>query len=150
MGIYKEIRFDGHTVLVGFPQEKDLEKLKAMGYQVIVDIEPGPKPLAQWAERHDLKYIPLEIGQCDFSKCDLNDQRILDWLNFTDQLKEPYILSTHDEALGVLLVIIHQALCQGHGRFWIEDRFQSLGYGLRPDLRRFLEDFWAHYGIKRV
>ncbi len=153
MGVYKEIRFDGHTVLVGFPRETDLEKLKKMGYEVIIDIEAREREgslLARWAQEHGLRYIPIRIGECDFTQCEIDDERVIEWFRLTDELREPYILSTHDETLGVLLVIIHQALHQGHDHQWIKKRFESLGYSLRPDLEGFFRKFWAHYGVEKA
>lgn len=154
MYLFKQIRVEKDTVLVGKAGSEDLDHLARQGYLQVLDIMPTAlkdKSLPRRVRAAGMKYRHIPVEDCDLESCRIEETRVMEFFRYLIALGEtPVIINTDDEVLGISLIMLGKGFWRGHPPAEVIRSIESLGISLkgRRDIRRFLREFYNHYRKK--
>lgn len=149
--LFKQIRVEEHTVLVGKAGAEDLAGLARQGYKEVLDIMPKAlkdKDLARRVKEAGMKYLHIPVEECDLKSCRIEEERVKDFFRYLAKRGEtPIIVHTDDEVLGISLVMLADVFEKGEPSRTLIRSLETLGISLRGrrDIKRFIRDFYEHY-----
>ena len=151
MYLLKHIKLDKDSILVGRPKEEEWASLAGQGYRLVLDILPPElreKGLAKRVKAAGMQYKPFPVESCDLSSCQIDEPWVVKFSRFilsSDQY--PFILYTDDETLGLSLVVLAKLFPTGASAGDVIRAVEKLSRPLkgRPDIKRFIAEFYRHY-----
>jgi len=156
MYLFKQIRVEKDTVLVGKAASEDLDHLARQGYEQVLDIMPAAlrdKGLVRRVRAAGMKYRHIPVEECDLKTCHIEEERVMDFFRYLSAQKEaPIIINTDDEALGISLVMLAKVFWKGEPARELIRSIEALGISLkgRRDIKHFIRDFYEHYRRKML
>lgn len=155
MYLYKQVKVEKDTILVGRPGEGDLANLAYQGYRQVLDIMPTPlkeKGLARLVRAAGMGYTHIPVEACDLESCHLEEDSVVRFFRYMIRHgQSPMVINTDDEVLGISLVVLSNLFMEGHPYQKIIRTIEELGFPLRgrKDLKRFIREFSEQYKGKR-
>jgi len=151
MYFLKHIKLDKDSILIGRPREEEWTSLAHQGYRMVLDILPPElrdKGLAKRVKAAGMKYTPIPVESCDLASCQIDEPWVVKFSRFirgSDQY--PFILYTDDETLGLSLVVLANLFPTGASAGDVIRAVEKLDRPLkgRPDIKRFLNEYYRHY-----
>ncbi|MEW6188040.1 MAG: hypothetical protein AB1585_20150 [Thermodesulfobacteriota bacterium] len=156
MYLFKQIKVDKDTVLVGKAGEEDLEHLRHQGYQKVLDIMPTAlkdKRLPRKVRSAGMVYHHIPVEDCDLESCQLEEKQVARFFQYlVSHGQSPIIINTDDEVLGISLMVLAKVFGEGKPQREVLRSLEALGVSLtgRKDIRRLLADFYGHYKKKLI
>ena len=156
MYLLKHIKLDKDSILVGRPREEEWASLADQGYRMVLDILPPElrdKSLAKRVKAAGMDYTPIPVESCDLASCKIDEPWVVKFSRFILTSNQyPFILYTDDETLGLSLVVLANLFPEGASARDVVMAVEELGRPLkgRPDIKRFVNDFYRHYRQPKV
>jgi hypothetical protein len=151
MYLLKHIKLDKDSILIGRPREEEWTSLTGQGYRMVLDILPSElrdKELAKRVRAAGLKYTAIPVESCDLASCQIDEPWVVKFSRFIRRSDQyPFILYTDDETLGLSLVVLANLFPTGASAGDVIRAVEKLNRPLkgRPDIKRFLNEFYRHY-----
>ena len=151
MYLFKQIKVEKDTILVGRPTEGDLANLFQQGYQKVLDIMPTAlkdKGLARRVRASGMSYTHIPVEVCDLESCRIDEGWVVRFFRYLTRFCDsPMIINTDDETLGISLVVLSNLFLEGKPYQKVIEAIESLGFPLkgRKEIKGFLRDFYKHY-----
>jgi protein tyrosine phosphatase (PTP) superfamily phosphohydrolase (DUF442 family) len=155
MYLFKHIKIEKDSVLVGRPKEADLAHLFLQGYQTVLDIMPAAlkdKKLARRVRAEGMSYHHIPVEECDLESCHIEDEWVVQFFRFVTRSQGPIIINTDDEVLGISLIMLINFFMEKRPWRQIIGAIEDLGISLkgRKDIKRFIGDFYKQYHSRMV
>lgn len=156
MYLFKQVKVEKDTVLVGKSKPEDLINLFQQGYQKVLDIMPTAlkdRGLARRVRSSGMSYHHIPVEACDLESCHIEDDRVLRFFRYMVRYGQgPIIINTDDETLGISLVMLTNLFLEGKPYQEVIRSIEILGFPLRgrKDIKRFIRDFYKHYKRKLI
>ena len=149
MFLFKQIKIEKDTVLVGRPSSEDLIFLSQQGYELVLDIMPSAlkdKRLARQVRNVGMRYHHIPVEVCDQESCYLKDEWVSQFFRFMVRAQGPVIINTDDESLGISMVVLSNHFSAGKPFSDVFRAIESLGFSLkgRKDIKKFIKDYYRH------
>jgi hypothetical protein len=151
MYLFKQVKVEKDTILVGRPTEGDLVNLFQQGYQKALDIMPAAlkdKGLARRVRAAGMSYTHIPVEVCDLESCKIDEDWVVRFFRHMTRFSQsPMIINTDDETLGISLVVLSSMFLDGKPYQRVIEAVESLGFPLkgRKEIKRFIRDFYTHY-----
>jgi|WetSurMetagenome_2_1015567.scaffolds.fasta_scaffold322801_2 hypothetical protein len=151
MYLFKQIKVEKDTILVGRPLEGDLINLFQQGYQKVLDIMPTAlkdKTLARRVRAAGMSYTHIPVEVCDLESCKIDEDWVVRFFRFMTRFSQsPMIINTDDETLGISLVVLSSMFLDGKPYQQVFQAVERLGFSLkgRKEIKGFIRDFYTHY-----
>jgi len=156
MYLFKQVKVEKDTILIGRPKTEDLDNLSRQGYQRVLDIMPKAlkdKGLARRVKAAGMNYTHIPVEVCNEESCKIEEEWVARFFRFiTRSNQAPLIINTDDETLGVSLVILSNLFLEGKSYQKIIQAIELLGLSLkgRKEIKRFIRNFYDHYQGKQI
>jgi protein tyrosine phosphatase (PTP) superfamily phosphohydrolase (DUF442 family) len=156
MYLLKQVKVEKDAVLVGIPKPEDLTNLRQQGYLKVLDIMPKAlkdQGLARRVRATGMSYLHIPVETCDLESCQIEDEWVARFFRYLVRHgREPMIINTDDETLGISLVLLSNLFLEGKPYQEVIRSVEALGISLkgRKDIKRFIRDFFAHYKRKLI
>jgi protein tyrosine phosphatase (PTP) superfamily phosphohydrolase (DUF442 family) len=156
MYYFKQVKLEKDALMLGQPQERDLEVLSRQGYRLVLDIMPQAlrdRSLARKARKAGMRYVQIPVEECDLESCRMDEDRVVKFSRFVNQCCHgPFVINTDDEKLGIGLMVLANGFLRGETASQVVKKIESLGFALkgRKDIKRFIRDFYRHYKTKAL
>jgi hypothetical protein len=151
MYLFKQVKVEKDTILVGRPLEGDLANLFQQGYQKVLDIMPTAlkdKGLVRLVRSVGMSYTHIPVEVCDLESCKIDEDWVVRFSRYMTRFSQsPLIINTDDETLGISLVVLSNLFPDGKPYQHVFQTVESLGFPLkgRKEIKRFIREFYTHY-----
>jgi protein tyrosine phosphatase (PTP) superfamily phosphohydrolase (DUF442 family) len=151
MYLFKQVKVEKDTILVGKPLKGDLANLFQQGYQKVLDIMPSAlkeKGLARLVRTAGMTYTHIPVEVCDLESCQIDEDWVVRFSRYMNRFSHsPLIINTDDETLGISLVILSNLFRDGKPYQQVIQAVESLGFSLkgRKEIKRFIRIFYTHH-----
>jgi protein tyrosine phosphatase (PTP) superfamily phosphohydrolase (DUF442 family) len=151
MYLFKQVKVEKDTILVGRPSEEDLSRLFQQGYEKVLDLMPAAlkdKGLARRVRKAGMSYSHIPVEICGPESCRIDEDWVVRFFRYMMRFAHsPMVINTDDETLGITLVVLASMFLKGEPYGQVFRAVESLGFPLkgRKEIKRFVRDFYQHY-----
>jgi hypothetical protein len=156
MYLFKQVKIEKDAVWVGRPMPEDLAGLYQQGFGKVLDIMPAAlkdKGLARAVRAAGMSYLHIPVEDCDLETCHIEEDWVVRFFRFWIRHgREPVIINTDDESLGISLVVLTNSFLEDKPYREAFRSIEEAGISLRgrKDIKRFIRDFYRHYKGKKL
>jgi protein tyrosine phosphatase (PTP) superfamily phosphohydrolase (DUF442 family) len=151
MYLFKHVKIEKDTIILGRPTEEDLKHLSLQGYEKVLDIMPGAlkdKGLARRVRTAGMNYTHIPVEICGPESCRIDEDWVVRFFRYLLRYAHtPLIINTDDETLGITLVVLAGLFPKNESYRRVFQAVESLGFSLkgRKEIKHFVQDFYKHY-----